>query len=146
MPKRHIMRFMLLKVNPAHCVLLFFVGFFFSVFTVMCAGLPYRACQLGVHSAVPGPSPALLRHLCSALCFMDYCQHFFKMTSIKCFFVCLFIIFFPRVDEDQLTLLNFPSLNKRLNLCKNIYFLFLIQDIFLEKQISSQILVGNTQW
>ncbi len=89
MPKHHIMRFMHFEVSPAGrftwLCMLFYNVFFNSVFTVtlMCAGVPYMGMLGHAHSAVPAPSPTLLRHcwsLHSALCFRDYCQ---KLPTLK---------------------------------------------------------------
>ncbi len=123
MPRPHMMRYVCLEVSPAGWfswlfMLYFTVGFFYSVFPVMLmrAGLPFMGMPAFAHSDSP------LLH--SALCFMDYCFcTSFEMAPIKCFF----LLFVFLVNEEHLTLLNFPKEESTRQ--KLISFLFLV-DLF----------------
>ncbi len=102
--KSRIMRYIHLEVSPAGCFswlcMLCFRKYFKPCLTVMlmCTGLPYMGMPAlcTQHCACFLPSSAQIP-LCSALCFMDYCQHFVQMAPV---------VFLP-VNEGQLTLLNF---------------------------------------
>ncbi len=76
MSKRHIMRFMHLEVSPAGC----FSRLCMLCFTVtlMRAGLPYMGMSARAHSAVPVPSPALLRHCCTLLSVSALCSRWLQ--------------------------------------------------------------------
>ncbi len=85
----------------------------------MRAGLSYMGIPARAHSAVPVPSPTLLRHCCTLLsASWITVSTLFNMAPIKCFF---------QVNEGQLTLLNFPK--EAMKRQKFRVFLFL-EDLF----------------
>ncbi len=90
---------------------------------LMCAGLPYMGMPARAHSAVPVSVLALLRCCCALLsASWINVRTLFEIVSIKCFL---------RMNEGQLTLLNFPK--EASTRQKLIAFLFLV-DLFTSSQ------------
>ncbi len=66
MHKCHVLRYM--HLEPCRLVQLALHAVCYSVFPViMRAGLPNMGMSARAHSAMPAPSPALLRHRCALL-------------------------------------------------------------------------------
>ncbi len=101
----HIMRYAFereaVSVGSALCVLQIFLFLYFFSETLMCAELPYMGMPVLCTKCCVCPLPRSAQTLLhSALCYMDYCQHFVRDGSNKVFF---------QVNDGQLNLLNFPK-------------------------------------